>query len=84
MTNLLERLATETPRHRQTMRNDALGQLVIRHMGEIDAAREQGYSWTQITLAAKAMWQESGEWGQWWSASSIEARYRRLKKEGVA
>ncbi len=84
MTGLLERLAAETPRRHQTIRNDALGKLIVRHMGEIDTAREQGYSWTQICRTAKAMWQESGEWGEYWSAASIETRYRRLKKEAVA
>ena len=81
MTGLLERLATETPRHQQTIRNDALGQLIIRHMAEIEDARERGYSWPQICRTAKAMWMETGEWGEWWAASAIETRYRRLKKE---
>lgn len=84
MTGLLERLAAETPKHRQTIRNDALGQLIIRHMGEIDTAREQGYSWTQICRKAKAMWTESGEWGEYWSSSAIETRYRKLKKEATS
>ena len=83
MTGLLDRLAAETPRRQQTIRNDALGKLITRHMGEIDAAREQGYSWRQIELAAKAMWTESGEWGVLWSPTAIEERYRRLKKEST-
>ena len=83
MTGLLERLAAETPKHHQTIRNDALGRLVMRHMEEIEDARKRGYSWPQICAAAKADWQESGEWSEWWSPSRIEARYNRIKKEAM-
>ena len=81
MTGLLERLAAEVPRHHQTIQNDALGQLVTRHMAEIEEARERGYSWTQIYREAKAMWQESGEWREGWVVANIEARYRKIKKK---
>ena len=66
---------------RRTIRSDALGQLGTRHMAEIEAAREQGYSWPQIERQAQAMWTESGEWSDRWSLSVIEDRYRRMKKE---
>lgn len=81
---LLERLAAETPWKHQTIRSDALGKLIVRHMREIDAAREQGYSWTQIERQAKAMWAETGEWNERWTLASIEDRYRRMKKEAVS
>ena len=81
MSGLLERLAAETPWRQRTIRSDALGKLITRHMSEIDTAREQGYSWTQIGRQAKAMWTESGEWSERWSLSAIEDRYRRMKKE---
>ena len=84
MADLLERLAAETPWQHRTIRSDALGKLIVRHMSEIDAAREQGYSWTQIERHTKAMWIETGEWSERWSAISIETRYRRLKKEAVS
>ena len=78
--SITDRLAGVTPKRYQTIRNDALGQLVTRNMDEITKLREQGYSWRQIELAAKADWQESGEWGILWSPTAIESRYRRLKK----
>ena len=84
MADLLERLAAETPWQHRTIRSDALGKLIVRHMSEIDAAREQGYSWTQIGREAKAMWIETGEWNDLWSILSIETRYRRMKKEAVS
>ena len=80
MTGLLERLSAEVPRRHQTIRNDALGKLITRDRAEIEAAREQGYSWRQIGQAAKAAWGESGEWRDTWNSETIGARYNRMKK----
>ena len=83
MSGLLERLATETPWRQRTIRSDALGKLIVRHMKEIDTARAQGYSWTQIERHARGMWTESGEWESRWSLGAIEERYRKIKKDTV-
>ena len=76
--SILETLAGMIPRRHQTIRNDALGKLITRDRAEIEAAREQGYSWRQIGQAAKAAWGESGEWHDTWNSELISARYQRL------
>ena len=77
---LLDRLANVTPRHSGQPRG--LAALILRDIEQIEAARKQGYSWTQIGQAARSAWVASGELDRN-KCFDLGACYNRLKKEAV-
>ena len=75
---ILELLADETPRHGGQPRGAT--QLIRRDMAEIEEARQKGYSWTQISKAAKRKWAMNGEWDEK-KYVNFGLLYSKLKKE---
>ena len=75
--SLLECLVDVPPRHD---RGNAADAAVSRHMSEITAARERGYSWAQITKAARTAW--NGEWPEErkLGCDTLALIYNRIKR----
>ena len=84
---IIEMLEGETPRSRKFGGINATLKPVFRfvqkHMEEIEEARSRKYSWTQIEVVCRELW-ESGKDADkitWWKKSPlIETCYHALKK----
>lgn len=82
--SLLSRLLDEVPRNRAVVRVDRQYELTRELVPEIEEARAHGYSWSQVTRAAKDALKEAGEWREEWHQCDIEKNYRQIKKEATA
>ena len=62
--------------------------LCRKHQGEIEEARERGYSWTQIDDACREAWQEQSNLAEgivWWKGRHfIESCYKVVKNGTTA
>lgn len=82
--SLLNRLLDEVPRNRAVARVDRQYELTRGLVPEIEEARAHGYSWSQVTRAAKDALKEAGEWREEWHQCDIEKNYKQIKKEAKA
>lgn len=82
--SLLSRLLNEVPKNRAVMRVDRQYELTRELVPEIEEARAHGYSWSQVTRAARDALKEAGEWREEWRQCDIEKNYRQIKKEATA
>ena len=78
---ILDLLADEVPQHGGQPRG--VGALILRDMAEIEEARQHGYSWAQVSKAAKAKWVKSGEWDAK-KSFSLAVLYNKMKRTAKA
>ena len=83
---ILEVLQDQTPKGTRA-KNESLRDicaLITKHMGEIEEARERGFSWKQIGEACRQSWTDGGKIGAnfyWWSDNLvIESCYQAIKR----
>nr|DAY45205.1 MAG TPA: hypothetical protein [Caudoviricetes sp.] len=81
--SLLSRLLDEVPKNRAVVRVDRQYELTRKLVPEIEEARAHGYSWSQVTRAARDALKEAGEWREEWRQFDIEKNYKQIKKEAA-
>ncbi len=81
--SLLDRLAGTVPKHRKNGKDSPRYQIVLRYMGEIEAARQRGYSWTQINNGIEEDAVAAGIWNPNDRFIGVEGFYRQIKQEAA-
>ncbi len=76
--SLLDCLADVIPRRE---RAGAVEAVITRHLSEITEARERGFTWWQITVAARKAWDSEWPEGRKLGCDTLAVIYNRIRKE---
>ena|GEM_PF-5502650 len=84
--SIIARLSQEIPKRKATGTHNPQYQATLQFVGEIEEAKERGYTWHQIGAAVKEELIDMGIWRDSWRTWNTEKFFRQIKKEkeGIA
>jgi hypothetical protein len=82
--SIMERLSMEIPKRRSISSINPLYNVVAKCMDEIDTAKEQGYTWCQISRALEQEAISQGIHVNEEKPNNIDLIYKKIKREATA